>query len=148
MIQEFNDKHPLIDILKVFYSKYCDDLITHITIEEKLLLPYINCLQNTIGNGFNSKTYFTKNFNYSLQVFSSNHEDSAETGLKHIQDIILKYTPRKTNNSIYRILFSQLESFERDLTIHALIEDYVLTPRTRILERKLEEKINLLTSRN
>lgn len=147
-LQGFETNHPLLKTLKVLYANYYNHLVTHILMEEKHLLPYAKHLWAVLNNGFNTKLYFSKKFNCSLNDFVSNHDDSHELDLSLIQKIVNEYTNNKTNSSIYRILQLQLESFKKDLRVHELIEDYILIPNTRILERKLTQKVKMLTMVN
>jgi regulator of cell morphogenesis and NO signaling len=77
---------------------------------------------------------------FSLKNFIENHHDT-ERDLSQVRNTILQYDPPVTNQTPYRILLTQLQVFERDLAIHALIEDYVLIPRALQLEKSLKEKL-------
>lgn len=144
-LQEFETNHPLLKTLRVLYTNYYSHLVTHILMEEKCLLPYAKYLLEVLKNGFNAKAYFSKNFNGTINDFTSNHDDSHKLELDFIQKIASEYANNKTDSYIYRILQLQLESFKKDLRVHELIEDYILIPNTRILERKLEQKIKNFT---
>jgi len=65
-----------------------------------------------------------------------------------VRNTILSYQPPSTNQTPYRILITQLQAFERDLAVHALIEDRVLIPRTLQLEKKLYKLFSNTTKEN
>ena len=138
LLKDYSDNHPLLHILKTFFHEYTDGLTAHIRAEEKHLLPYIKDLLDLEKEAANSDKYFSVTNNFSLQTFIDSHQDT-EKDLSIVRNSILEYQPAATNQTPYRILISQLETFERDLFVHALIEDRILIPRALQLETKLSE---------
>lgn len=141
LVEQLRDKNPNINLLINLYLAYYNQLVSHIAFEDKQLLPYISYLQNALENGFNSKVLFSQKFNYSLANFATNHNETSELNLESIQHFIIKHLPQQTNSFAAKILLLQLETFKTDLIVHELVEDYILIPRSRILEKKLEKKI-------
>ena len=137
LLKDYSGNHPLLYILKNFFSAYTADLTSHIRIEEKQLLPYINCLLKVDKQELEIEKYLAEKEKYSLKTFIESHHNTEED-LSNVRNTILKYQPPKTNQTPYRILITQLRSFEIDLSVHALIEDKVLIPRALQLEEKLD----------
>lgn len=134
LLKDYESQHPLLAVLHNFYTRYHKHLADHIQEEEAVLLPYILALESknlTITNSFKSM-----HVGFSLQHFIESHHD-VEDDLNVARQAILKYNPPATNSTPYRILLSQLQALEKDLAIHALIEDHVLIPRALQLERDL-----------
>lgn len=136
LLKDYSGGHPLLHILNNFFSAYTADLTSHIRVEEKQLLPYINALIKFDKQQITIEEYFAAKENYSLKAFVGGHHDTEED-LSSVRNSILNYQPPKTNQTPYRILISQLHAFEIDLSVHALIEDKVLIPRALQLEEKL-----------
>lgn len=136
LLKDYTDNHPLLQILNNFFQEYTIDLTAHIREEEKHLLPYIKNLLSLEKDNADPEIYHTVTNNYSLQAFIDSHQDT-ENDLSIVRNAILQYQPPSTNQTPYRILISQLQTFERDLSVHALIEDKVLIPRAMQLENKL-----------
>jgi len=136
LLKDYSGSHPLLRILDNFFSEYTADLTGHISVEEKQLLPYINCLLKFEKGEIGEEKYFEATKNYSLKTFVEGHHDT-EKDLSNVRNAILNYQPPTTNQTPYRILIMQLHSFEIDLSVHALIEDKVLIPRGLQLEEKL-----------
>ena len=133
MLLDCSDKHPLLLKLRNFYAQYQSDLTRHIQIEEKSVLPYIRLLLEAKAKGYDSQTFTTVSKNYSLRKFIESHADT-EGDLQQIREVIQNYSPLHTNQTPYRILLTQLQLFETDLSVHAIIEDRVLIPRAIELE--------------
>lgn len=132
LLDSYPVAHPLLVILNDFYTAYKSQLSTHIEVEEAQLLPYILHLEKVDEGKASFQAYPSS---YSLDRFLIHHHDT-EKNLAEIRETILHYSPPTTNETLYRILLSQLEVFEKDLAVHALIEDDVLLPRAMALERK------------
>jgi regulator of cell morphogenesis and NO signaling len=137
LLQDYNDEHPLLTILKDFYTSYKFQLSLHICEEEQHLLPYVDFLLEMHKKGMNTFQFFKNNRRFSLEEFEIDHHDDSDKNLTHIQETILAHDPPFTNITPYRILLSQLQHLERDLCIHELIEDRVLVPRIKMVELEL-----------
>jgi len=139
LLKDYSGDHSLLSILHHFYNDYTDHLVRHIGEEENILLPYIDYLLVSEKVGISLPGYFNRTKNYSLRDFIEHHHDT-ELDLREVRRSILYYNPPATNQTPYRILLSQLEAFEKDLAVHALVEDKVLIPRAM----KIEDDLNRL----
>ena len=141
LLQDYDGHHPLLPILLHFYRSYSTELKSHIETEEKKLIPYI---ENLVHVHQSSKAISVPMLNhlvsYSLDQFLEEHDDM-EQDLSQIREVIRAYHPPKTNESPYRILLSQLEVLEKDLHVHALIEEKVLLPKAASLEKACRERM-------
>jgi regulator of cell morphogenesis and NO signaling len=99
-------------------------------MEERDLLPYILELEQ-LAEGEKVQPAPTM----TVKAFISQHHDT-EKDLEDVRNAILNYSPPADNQTLYRILLSQLQVFEKDMAIHAMIEDDVLLPRALRLENK------------
>ena len=138
LLKDYSGSHPLLYVLNNFFHEYTADLTSHIREEEKHLLPYIKYLLKFEKEEADAEAYFAETKNYSLQTFIDSHNDT-EKDLSNIRNVILSYQPPPTNQTPYRILITQLQAFEKDLSVHAIIEDKVLIPRALQLEKKLNK---------
>lgn len=139
LLKDYSYNHPLLHILNNFFSQYKTDLTEHINEEERQLLPYIKFLLKCNKEEMDVAEYFILTKNYCLHTFIETHHDTEES-LSKVKEAIILYRPPTTNQTPYRILLSQLESLEKDLSVHALIEDHVLIPRAIQLERELNNR--------
>jgi regulator of cell morphogenesis and NO signaling len=147
MSDHYESNHPILLILQSFFQRYCQELTTHIDEEERLLLPYIVKLNNAGLGPYHFSEYVMAGYRYSIAEFLKDHHDT-EDELKDIRETIRLYQPPATNESLYRILLTQLEAFEQDLHVHARIEEEVLIPKALKLESDLQNRILSLLSNN
>lgn len=148
LLEDYTDDHPLLSILLDFYSDYKIQLSLHICAEEQHLLPYIDFLLETRAKGLDMYRFFKQTKRYSIREFELDHHDDSEKELHEIRETILAHEPPFTNATPYRILVQQLHNFERDLTVHGLIEDHILIPKTKAIEDQLMQQYQLLLEKN
>ena len=126
----YPEAHPLLLLLQNFYTEYTRHLQAHIEIEERELLPYITSLSTDKDSTEIAPTI-------SISNFIDQHHDT-EKDLEDVRKTILCYSPPVDQQTPYRILLSQLQVLEKDLAVHALIEDELLLPRALAIEQKLQ----------
>ena len=143
----YESQHPILLALQNFFLHYVQDLSEHIRAEETNLLPYIGLLKDAAqtANGFSR--FVLARDKYSVDRFLNEHHDT-EDELKDIRQTIRLYEPPATNESLYRILLSQLQTFEQDLCVHAHIEEEVLIPKAKALEKDLNTQLLTLAPAN
>lgn len=143
----YDAQHPILLSLQNFFHQYCAELTHHIEMEETLLLPHIDLLDKCPDSPQQFAAYLLSMDKYSIAGFVESHEDT-EDELRDIRQTINKYAPPSVNASLYRILLSQLQNFERDLCVHAHMEDEVLIPRALEMERMVQERLTAQARRN
>jgi regulator of cell morphogenesis and NO signaling len=144
---QYEAEHPILAALRNFFLRYVKDLSEHIQAEESLLLPYINNLCDAGLSPQRFSRFLLHRQEYSIERFLSEHHDT-EDELKDIRQTIRLYEPPATNESLYRILLTQLQVFEHDLSVHAHIEEEVLIPKAQELEKELDTRLEVLSHRN
>ena len=145
--ENYAHQHPLLLLLRNFYTKYAAHLQQHILDEDKKLLPYILYLKEAVEKQLDMTYFFMRTKSCSLKKFIVGHLDT-EDDLSGIRKVILSYDPPQTNQTPYRILLMQLKAFEKDLRVHALIEDRILIPRAITLEAELAKRFFKLARLN
>jgi regulator of cell morphogenesis and NO signaling len=143
----YESHHPILVALQNFFHRYVQDLSEHIQAEEHLLLPYIKVLQEAEKTPAHFSRILLARRDYSIDRFLNEHHDT-EDDLKDIRQTIRLYDPPRTNESLYRILLSQLQTFEQDLCVHAHIEEEVLIPKALHREKELNAQLLYLSPFN
>jgi regulator of cell morphogenesis and NO signaling len=143
----YESHHPILTALRNFFLRYVNDLSEHIRAEENLLLPYITTLRAARKTPAHFSTFVVARRDYSIDRFLNDHHDT-EDELKDIRQTIRLYDPPQTNESLYRILLSQLQTFEQDLRVHAHIEEEVLIPKALAIEKDLNAQLLYLSPFN
>lgn len=109
--------------LRRFYDAYINDVTQHFQHEESIVYPLIETLRDK------------HNDEYTIDDFINNHGNLEDT-LGDLSQIIFKYLPANaTDDDAIDMIFDILE-LQRDLHHHALIEEKILVPYVRNLEKK------------
>jgi regulator of cell morphogenesis and NO signaling len=125
------------------FSGFKRSISGHIFLEERFLFPYIDyLLEATRCAETHEEMPTIKDYGlneFSMQAFESCHHDEPENILKKMVQYILDFSPTLQDLSSYRILITQLVTFEKDLCIHAKVEDEILLPLGIEMELKMQE---------
>jgi len=122
------DSHPeLVEIFeKVKQLSY--ELIDHLEKEEEDLFPQIKELvqQHKVGSVKEAL----------LDVLEDEHEKAGEL-MFEIETLSNNFTPPENACASYRVLFQNLEGFQKDLHKHVHLENNILFPKALELEKRL-----------
>ncbi len=125
LIKEYEDSKPLLYVFYYFFINYQNELFKHFKEEEDVLFPYAIQLYGKVN--FDTEINYSllkKNKKLAVKFLKEHHQKEKE--LKTLQNTILKYSPPSKNLSIYHVILYQLKNFQKDLNIHAFIEESVL----------------------
>lgn len=122
-----------------FFDAYCTELTDHIRREEEKVYPYAFRVEEAFLSGTPDREIIRHIQEYSMDDFESEH-DNVEDKLNDLQNIILKYLPLTLDMNLCHTLLTELFRLENDLNDHARIEDKVLVPKVKMMEKVLLEK--------
>lgn len=130
------DLHPEVAEIAQLFNAVAAELKAHMLKEENILFPYIKELvaakreKTTIDpSSFGSVANV-------IRVMESEHV-SAGGNMEKIHKLSNAFTPPEDACSSYRVLFSKLEEFEKDLHQHIHLENNILFPKAIELEKEL-----------
>ncbi|MCB0533028.1 MAG: hemerythrin domain-containing protein [Saprospiraceae bacterium] len=121
-------------MVELCYNKYIEEVTEHIGYENDIVFPYIEQLfriyQNRTNGGPAPESY-------TIGIYGEHHED-IEGLLNDLKNILIRHLPQKENGNLRRIVLQELFELESDLNSHTRIENEVLIPLVKKLERELE----------
>ena len=130
----------ILKALPAFWRSYRMDLQRHFRQEDEGLFPYAKKLEYRMRHPLMA-CYSTDLLNYDLHAFHEDHHDETHE-LRAIRTLILQTNYHDHLPFPYRILLNKIALFERDLQLHARLEDEVLMPQLKAIERHLKCKLN------
>ena len=132
--QSVDNKIPML-IIK-FFDEYVQEISIHMQHENEQVFPYVEDLLQ----GRNPKNYTIEQFAHQHRAIDDQHIASKLTELKNL---IIKYYPKTENNILLFSALYDIFDTESDLATHCDIEDNILLPAVRLLEKKqLKQKKN------
>ena len=143
--------HPrytsLAQDLKSVYPLFVEDFVRHIYEEEDTFFTYIGRLLNFIRSEkpVSSVLYIMNKF--SVNDFALDHEihDNEMDGFRQFTN---NYSYCEQADLHIKVLYSELERFEKDLLKHAKIENEILFPKALQLERQVKFRFHELSKLN
>lgn len=129
LVASLDQSDNLARLILKLYDEYARALTNHMRYEEKTVFPYIQAL---LDGG--------QPTNYDIETFSKNH-GQVDQKLRELKNIIIKYLPSDMlhNSQLSTTLFS-IYNNEKWLDLHEEVEDEILIPAIRHLERKLKQE--------
>lgn len=121
-------------VLTHTFSLYDQELRRHIKEEEDELFPYLSSLLKAKRSG---KMNFNLDHKRKIINHLLDHNDDAEQKLRILIDLLESKSSHFDDQFALNMLLTRLKTFERDLIIHAKIEDEVLLPKALLLEREI-----------
>jgi regulator of cell morphogenesis and NO signaling len=124
------------ELVRKFYTKFKDEFVIHINFEEREMFPYILKLSEAIANP-DLRDSFKQNYpGYSIEGFEKEHSNMDDK-MDDLKNIIIKYLPPNYDQNRGNAFLSNIFLFERDMKNHSRIEDNILIPKVKQLEKVL-----------
>jgi len=140
LIADLEDSDKLTHDLKLIFPYVTEDFIKHIYHEEDSLFYYVLKLYSASVGPFNESVMLEIMSKYSIKAMAAHHEDDDDE-MKGIRELTKNYSTDGVDNIHLKVVFHELRAFERDLFIHARIENEVLFPKSLELESKVAKYV-------
>ena len=134
--QVHSQQHPeLLEIQQLIHT-VSDDLTSHMKKEELILFPFIKKLVRAKREHTKIENPHFETVDNPIKMMEEDH-DTAGDIFKRISELTNKYqTPDGACNS-YKALYHKLQEFEDDLHHHVHLENNILFPKARYIEKHL-----------
>jgi regulator of cell morphogenesis and NO signaling len=134
----FTQKENIV-LLKKFFNDYKQELLYHTQREDEVVFPYTLAIEKTFNSANIEKSVINLMETYSIDVFQNEH-DNIEEKLFDLKNIIIKYLPQPKNSKLCNKLLHELFNLEKDINDHSRIEDKVLVPKIREMEKSITQR--------
>ena len=108
-----------------FFEEYKKDIVSHFKTEDEVLFPFCKVLDRYIN--FNSQDdliYILENKETVYKLMEQHKKNNDD--VDDLQDLLIKYSTNSNKLSYFEIFLNQMSLFQKDLKIHAEIEENVL----------------------
>ena len=124
------------DLVRRFYTKFKEEFVIHMNFEERLMFPYVLELNGAILNPDLRDAFSQKYPGYSIEGFEKEHSNMDDK-MDDLKNIIIKYLPPNYDQNRGNAFLFNLFMFDKDLKNHSRIEDHILIPKVKQLEKVL-----------
>ncbi len=104
-----------------------------------IVFYYVTKLLAASKESFNESVMFELMNKYSIQTMFKYHENDDE--MKGIRELTDNYNIVGMTNTHLKVILKELQTFEKDLFVHARIENEVLFPKALDLESKVAKVV-------
>ncbi len=112
-------QHVVLD----FFDNYTKEVEEHMQYEDDTVFPYVCCL---ISESCREE--------YSINIFEERHND-IEGKMNDLKQILMKYVPGTTDQMLMVNILTELYMSEEELEAHTFIEDSLVIPRVKEIEK-------------
>lgn len=130
-------RHAELALLERAFSTVADELLQHLMKEEQMLFPYITSLARAVHHGGSHPPNMFGTVQNPIRMMEIEHQDAGDA-MATMRELTRDYDVPADACQTYRLLFEELEAFERDLHEHVHLENNVLFPAAIELEEKSE----------
>lgn len=136
LVQRHGARHSELADVQQTFAQLSDELLTHMTKEEKILFPYINVLVAALRSGSRLPPSPFGTIVNPIRVMEIDHEGAGDLSAR-LRELTRNFEPPPDACTTYRLCYQELERFEADLHQHVHLENNILFPRAIVLEDEL-----------
>jgi regulator of cell morphogenesis and NO signaling len=131
----------IINEIRIKFPVFVKGFIEHMHKEEYIYFKLIEDIDGAIKGSINfSKLFFTLKKS-SIKKMAEDHTDEDDI-MFEIRNITDDYKLKKDSPVLLKVIYSELQSFEKNLIIHSRIENEVLFPKAILLEKEVYKIIS------
>jgi regulator of cell morphogenesis and NO signaling len=128
----------VFQLIDQFFNEYRKELIDHIRHEEEKVYPYVLMIETAFQAKSSTPALVNRIRDYSIDHFEHEH-NNVEDKLFDLKNILIKYLPFPFDTQLCHAILIELFRLESDLNDHTRIEDKVLVPRVKYMEKWILE---------
>lgn len=128
-----------VKLLSGFFKNYKDEFEKHLAIEDREVFPYAIALEQAVKADKFETELISRAKEEPCSSFEHKH-NALEVTLSDLKNLIIRHLPPVTCRDLCQKLLMALFNLEEDFLKHTRLEDRVLLPRMRQLEKIVLEK--------
>lgn len=136
-----NNEPSVINNIRTLFPLFVEDFILHMHKEDNNTFEFITKIDEAIKGKISFSKLFFKLKANSIKKIASAHLDQDDV-MVGIRKLTNNYLLEEGYPVLLKVIYSELQSFERTLIIHSRIEDEVLFPKALLLEKELYKLIS------
>ena len=141
VLQAHGANHPELEELYYELVKLYSEIIQHLDDEENMLFPYVKSLVEAKKNRELPPASDFGMAAHPISMMEEEHDEAGEAMAK-IRRLSDDFTLPDDACATYRVLYENLEAFEKDLHKHVHLENNILFPKALEMERQLNNHSN------
>jgi regulator of cell morphogenesis and NO signaling len=131
--------HPELFLINDLFKASAGELAQHMKKEELILFPFIKKMMSATKSHDSVEQPHFGTVNNPITMMMEEHDNEGER-LRKIAALTNNYNPPADACNTYRVTFAMLEEFEQDLHKHIHLENNILFPKAKSLEKFFSDK--------
>lgn len=131
------ESHPKLIKINNEFLKVSKELLQHMKKEENILFPQIKKMVENIENNIPIEFSHFGTIQNPISMMEHEHDNAGEI-FRTIASLTNNYTPPADACNTYKVTFSMLDEFEKDLHLHIHLENNILFPKALEFEKNLD----------
>lgn len=119
------DEKDLESLVLDFFDNYSEEVYEHMKYEDNTVFPYVASLLNRATGDI-----------YSIDIFEERH-NNIEEKMTDLKRILMKYVSAHKDQDLMTNILIELYMSEEELAAHTFIEDNLVIPRVKELEKSI-----------
>lgn len=136
LCQVHGQRHPELIKITEHFNASASELAMHMKKEELILFPWVRKMIKAVQQNENPGAPHFGTVQNPIQMMMQEHENEGER-FRKIAALSNDYNPPADACNTYKVAFSLLQEFEEDLHRHIHLENNILFPKAKILEKQL-----------
>lgn len=137
ILEKHGARHPELVLIDMRFATLAQELSLHMVKEEQVLFPHIRALAEAVRTEGPLPPDMFGTVQNPIRMMEIEHQEAGD-GLAAIRELSGNYLPPDDACGTFRLVYRELEAFERDLRRHVHLENNVLFPKAVELESKAE----------
>jgi regulator of cell morphogenesis and NO signaling len=126
------------ELIEKFFLDYKNELFDHINREEEKVYPYVLAVEEAFRLKAPNPEIVARIKEYSIEDFENEH-DNVEDKLFDLKNLLIKYLSSPVDTNLCNTILVELFRLESDLNDHARMEDKVLVPKVKYMEKWIHD---------
>ncbi|HBR55229.1 MAG TPA: iron-sulfur cluster repair di-iron protein [Flavobacteriaceae bacterium] len=135
------ERHPELVQINELFEEVAGELSQHMKKEELVLFPRIKKMVHSMEENKPLEPAHFGTVQNPIAMMEHEHDTAGEI-FRNLARLTSNYTPPEDACNTYRVAFSMLDEFEKDLHVHIHLENNILFPKALKLEQKLFANAN------
>lgn len=121
------EEKDLESIVLNFFDNYMGEVYEHMKYEDNTVFPYVRSLLNRPCSD-----------SYTIGIFEERHND-IEGKMADLKRILMKYVSGMKDQTLMTNILMELYQSEDELSAHTFIEDHLIIPRVKNMEKEYDK---------
>ncbi len=130
------DRHPELFEVAELFKQMSGNMAQHMKKEELVLFPFIRKMEKAKRTGTQLDTPHFGDVENPISMMEHEHDEEGKR-FRKISALTNGYTPPSDGCNTYRVTFQMLDEYEKDLHLHIHLENNILFPAARRMEKEL-----------